>query len=310
MIGARLSRRRFLAVSAAALVAGPAAAAETIRWRGQALGALAEITLLGPETEALRALRAVKASLRRIERLFSLYDPESDLVRLNETGALARPAPEFLALLRLCDRVHRATGGRFDPSVQPLWQAMMAHRGAPDRETLEAALSRVGWSGLRFDEEAVRFARPGMALTFNGIAQGFATDTAVETLAAQGFGAVLVNIGEFRAGEGPWRVGVEDPDFGLVATRRLERSAVATSSPAALRFGTSGQGHILDPAGRNTVSPWSTVSVEARTAALADGVSTACSLLDRPQVVAVLDRLPEIDRVLLVDSEGRRSELA
>jgi len=303
-----LSRRRFLAISAAALAARPTAAQAT-RWRGQALGAVAEITLRGPKKQAGQALRAAKATLRRMERLFSLYDPESDLVRLNETGKLEHPTADFLTLLQTSGEIHRATDGRFDPTIQPLWQTMLRHRGAPDRAALQRALSQVGWSGIAFDRSAVRFERPGMALTLNGIAQGFATDRVAETLAAHGFEETLVNIGEFRAGQGPWRVGVEDPEFGLVATRRLEHSAIATSSPSALPFGPSGLGHIVDPTGALEPSPWSTVSVEARTAALADGYSTAFSLLGRRRIETVRENVPDLERILLVGRDGATIEL-
>ena len=309
MTAGRLGRRRFLAICAAALVVRPEAAQAT-RWRGHALGAVAEITLRGPEKQAARALRAARATLRRMERLFSLYDPQSDLARLNRIGRLARPEPEFLALLRLCGEVHDATGGHFDPTVQPLWQAMSRHRGAPDAAVLRAALSRVGWPGVAFDRQAVRFARPEMAMTFNGIAQGFATDRVAETLAAYGFAETLVNIGEFRAGEGSWRVGVEDPRYGLVATRRLARSAIATSSPSALPFGDSGLGHIVNPTRALAPPIWSTVSVEAGTAARADGYSTALCLLDRSGVEAVTARVSGLDRVLLIGEDGERFELA
>lgn len=303
-----LSRRRFLAISAAAIAVRPGTAQAT-RWRGQALGAVAEITLHGPDEQAGRALRAAKATLRRMERLFSLYDPGSDLVRLNETGRLDNPAPDFLALLRLCNEIHRETGGRFDPTIQPLWRVMLRHRGRPDRTALQDALSRVGWSGVAFDRESVRFERPGMALTFNGIAQGFATDRVAAALAAHGFEETLVNIGEFRAGQGTWHIGVEDPQFGLVATRRLEHTAIATSSPSALRFGDDGPGHILDPTGALRPPSWSTVSVEARTAALADGYSTAFSLLGQPRIGAVMQSTPDLEQALMVGPDGRKTEI-
>ena len=154
-----------------------------------------------------------------MERLFSLYDPGSDLARLNRLGRLTNPAPDFLELLRLSDIVHRASDGAFDPSVQPLWRALA--QGA-EPASLSDARTRVGWSRVAFDKLAVRFLRPGMALTFNGIAQGFATDRVASVLRAQGFTDTLVNLGEFRAGAGSWRVGISDPVAGLVATRRLE----------------------------------------------------------------------------------------
>ena len=292
-----LSRRRFLAISAAMLGAGPARSAATpARWRGVALGAEAEITIHGPGAE--RALAEALALVRAVEAEFSLYDPGSALSRLNRAGRLA-PSPTFAELLGLVDRVPAATGGAFDPTVQPLWEALA--RGG----SLGPARAAVGWERVRLGGGEVRLGA-GQALTFNGIAQGFATDAVADMLEARGFGRALVDIGEHRALGGPWRVGLADPVAGYLGTRTLDMGAIATSSPDALRLGL--EGHILDPrGGRGT--RWSTVSVEATRAAIADAVSTGCCLLDLAQIGAVMRRLPEISAVTLVDADGNLRSL-
>lgn len=285
-----LTRRRFLCISAAALCAGASPVAPA-RWRGIALGAEAEITLHGPGAEA--ALTDAIARVRGIERAFSLYDPGSELSRLNASGWLA-PSPAFRALLQQADAVHRATGGAFDPSVQPLWQALA--RGTD----VETARALTGWERVTIAQEITL--APGQALTFNGIAQGFATDVVTDLLASSGFGRALVNIGEHRALGGPWRLGLSDPAAGYLGTRTLADGAIATSSPAALRLGTGG--HILDPRG-SRAPLWSTTSVEAESAALADALSTACCLLEPDEIRRAMAALPGIRRVTLVDGEGR-----
>lgn len=286
-----MNRRRFLAISAAALVASPARA-ETVRWSGRALGAEAEITLRGPRTGAERALASARAALIRAEALFSLYDPASALSRLNHDGALAAPPPEFSAMLRLVHNVHVATEGRFDPSVQPLWRALATGGDA------DAARSLIGWSRVRIGDP-IRLA-PGQALTLNGVAQGYATDMVSAALAAEGFTETLVNIGEFRAGDGDWRIGVVDPTAGIVRVAHLARGAVATSSPFADLVG--GEGHIIGPHGE--ALHWSTVAVEADSAALADALSTALCLGDAALAAHATRRLPGVRRVTLVDAEG------
>ncbi len=285
-----LTRRRFLAISAA-FAAGPATALAPARWRGVALGAEAEITLHGQGAE--EALRAALACLREIEARFSLYEPASELSRLNRAGHLDASA-EFHALMRLADRVHHATGGAFDPSVQPLWQAL-AFGG-----DVAAARARVGWERITQGGDHIVLAE-GQALTFNGIAQGFATDAVAELLAARGFGQALVNIGEFCALGGPWRLGLSDPEHGSLGTRTLNTGAVATSSPAALRLGE--ETHILDPRGAGGAL-WSTVSVEAESAALADALSTAGCLLPAEALQRAARALGGVRRITLVTHEG------
>ena len=143
-----LSRRRFLAITGAAAVAGRGSdAAPVARWQGPALGTLAEVRLIGIETPG-PIFAAIEAELGRIDRLFSLYRADSALVQLNRDGVLARPDPAFLELLTIARSVHHATEGAFDPTVQPLFAL---HWFNP--------LGWVGWRAMRRDQEAACDAR-------------------------------------------------------------------------------------------------------------------------------------------------------
>lgn len=284
-----LTRRRFLTISAMALALP--ARAEPIRWQAQAMGAQAEVTLHAPAPLAEQAIQAVQQEIARGEALFSLYDSASALVRLNRDGRLPNPDPTFCTLLRQCDKAHHLTGGAFDPTVQPLWQAL-ATGGDTD-----AARTLIGWPRVSISADQITLA-PGQALSLNGIAQGYVTDRVAARLRTLGLGRVLVNIGEFSALGGPWHLGIADPEWGLVATRTLTDRAIATSSSRATLVG--GHSHIL---GR-TAPLWSSVSVETNSAALADALSTGFALMPENAIHTVLPRLPGSTRVLLVTFEG------
>ena len=123
-IDAKPSRRRFLAISAAAacLAGRPLAAAATplVTWRGQALGAAASITLAHPDRAlAQRLLAACAAEIQRLERIFSLYRPDSAISRLNAAGRLEAPPLELVELLARCAELSALTHGTFDATVQP-----------------------------------------------------------------------------------------------------------------------------------------------------------------------------------------------
>ncbi|ARE40767.1 Nitrous oxide reductase maturation periplasmic protein NosX [Rhodovulum sp. P5] len=287
-----MNRRRFLSISAAAVAVPGAACARTV-WRGHALGAEAQVTLAGDRAAAQAVIPALTAELDRIASLFSLYRPDSALVRLNRAGQLSGPPPEMVELLTLCGQVHAATAGRFDPTVQPLWAALA--RG----EDGAAEKGLIGWNRVEFGPDAITLG-PGQALTLNGIAQGYATDRVADLLAGAGFTDVLVDIGEHRALGGPWRLGLRDPAFGLLGTRTLRDGAIATSSPAALSLG--GAAHILSPTG--VPLRWSTVSVEARTAAPADALSTALCMASRDEAEGAVALMPDVRSVTLVDHAG------
>lgn len=298
------SRRRFIAIGAAA--AGVAALPGTSRarvpvatWRGIALGADASATLAGISQSQARPLFArMEAELGRLEGIFSLYRAQSALSRLNRLGRLRNPPPELLELLSLSDTIHAATEGAFDPTVQPLWSlyadAVMRNR-MPRESEIRAARRRIGWQALRYDSDLVEFARPGMALTLNGIAQGYVTDRITELLRARGFGNILIDMGEIRAsgtrpGGGPWRAGIADPDGGVLPLRiGLSDRALATSAPAATVLDSAGRiGHIFDPRPAATGTRWRQVTVSADRAALADGLATALCLLPRKAIARAI----------------------
>jgi FAD:protein FMN transferase len=286
-----MNRRRFLAISAAALVPGRARARD--EWHGRAFGAEAGVTLDGPPECTGPALAAVTAEIAALEALFSLHDPASALCRLNRLGQLT-PEPQLQALLALCGRMHKATEGRFDPTVQPLWRALAEGRDPAPARAL------IGWDRVRSDATGIRLAR-GQALTLNGIAQGWAADRIRAQLAARGFTRALVDMGEFAALGGPWHLGLADPALGLYGRDSITGTALATSSPAALRL-TATETHILGPHGEPPL--WSSITVEHGSAAVADALSTAFCLADARAIRRIAAALPGLRRVIAVSLDG------
>lgn len=288
-----LSRRRFITISAvaAAMLAGQAGRAGTAplyRWQGSALGARASITLSHPDAE--RITTVARAEIERLEDIFSLYRAGSALSRLNAEGRLDAPPFELLDCLTLCAVAHRASGGLFDPTVQPLWDLYARSHSAghaPDQAAIDAALALGGWGDLRYDAQTIRL-RPGMALTLNGIAQGYIADRVAALLRAEGLSDILIDTGELRAlggnpQGGDWPVVLDVPARPVIG---LRDRALASSSPRGTVFDAAGQaGHILDPRTGLPARPvWQLVSVSADSAAMADAMSTAMCLMDRPEI--------------------------
>ncbi len=281
-----LNRRRFLAVSACAagLAASPVAAATFAEWRGVALGAQASLKIAGlSQKDADPIFAEMQSELYRLERIFSLYR-ESQLTTLNREGTLAAPAPELLEVLSLSARINKASAGAFDPTVQALWNA---HAEGGD---LKAAKALVGWSQVSFDTQAVTLAKPGVALTLNGVAQGVVTDRIAALLKARGLENVLIDMGEIAAmgerdaGE-PWRVGVVTPKGEMLRKLTLTDRTLATSAQDGFRL-PDGASHIMHPFGN--APSHALVSIAAPSAALADALSTAACLMHAQAVTAMV----------------------
>lgn len=289
-----MTRRRLIAISAALAILPAAARASvtgtTRQWTGQALGARASIRLDHPDGEAIAA--RVMAEIDRLEDILSLYRPESALCRLNRDGHLAAPPFELLECLSLAGAVHRASGGRFDPTVQPLWAlwAEAAAAGArPDTQAVEAVRNRTGWAKVELAAEAITL-QPSVALTLNGIGQGYVADRVAALLEAEGLSDILIDTGELRAlggrpDGGNWPVRLETGE-----RLALRQRALATSAPLGTTFDQAGlDGHILDPAtGMPVRSTWRAISVSAPSAAIADALATAACLMSDPEAIRTM----------------------
>lgn len=291
-----LSRRRFLAIAAAtgcAVAAGGARAAgqPPLRWHGQALGTNAQLTLHGAHpAHAAAAIGRCLGELARLERVFSLYDPSSALSRLNAAGYLDQPPAELVACFEQALRFGAVSGGAFDVTVQPLWDLYARHyatavAGPPSDTEIADALARVGQGGIALSRDRVVFHKAGMAVTLNGIAQGYITDRIADLLRGEGFTSVLVDMGEIAAvgrhpDGSPWRVALDGPGQML----DLRDLAVSTSSGAGTPFSADGRDHhLFDPHSGRSANRCRAVSVVARDATTADALSTAAAVLPPDQ---------------------------
>ncbi len=293
-------------------------AAARLQWR--------ERTLLGLGTSlslrvahhdpvrAERALDAVVATIRHVEAQMSLFDPDSALCRLNRDGVLLHPDADLLRVLRLAQVVSARSQGAFDVTVQPLWQVFeAAQRDAalPTRAAVGQARARVGWQALEIAPHRVGFTKPGMAITLNGIAQGYAADLARQRLQAHGIEHALIHTGEWASLGRPdarhdWTLGVADPRDEQASFARLtmDGRCIATSADSQTNFSRDYRHHhIFDPRTGYSPPELASVTVAARSCALADALTKVMFVAGMRRAL-VLARQWQVD-VLLVDKTGR-----
>lgn len=310
MMQRAIPRRRFIGITAAAAglsllpFRNPSAEASLAVWRGTALGASASLQIHHEDRRVAEQLleRSVQ-ELRRLEALFSLYQDDSVLVELNRRGVIVAPPREFVDLLEACDRYVAATGGRFDPTVQPLWEVHVRHfetagaaSSGPSDAEVDAARRLVGWEHVLVSEDRIAFGRKGMGLTLNGIAQGYITDRVADLLSREGISRSMIDLGEARAlgshPDGhPWRVGLADPVHPerIAEEVALTEGAVATSAPYGFRFDSHGRfNHLFEPQTGGSAYRYHSVSVLAKQATEADALSTAFSFMSSDEITRTL----------------------
>jgi FAD:protein FMN transferase len=287
--------------------------AERTSW---ALGANVSITALHkdrPTAEA--AIDEAFGELERIEEVMSLYRPHSQLCRLNREGTLDHPHPYLVTVLRAATEISRHSDGAFDATVQPLWQLYSDAKKAgrlPDARAIEESARRVDWRKIDVAPDRIRLRGEGMAVTLNGIGQGFAADRVRAALRARGVRHALVNTGEFgtlgRKPDGtPWTLGIQHPrrPDAYVALAAIEDRFLSTSGDYATPFSDDFRhNHIFDP--RTGLSPteFSSVSVLARTGMESDALTKVLFVLGLEKGLERLKATPGAD-ALLVTKDGR-----
>jgi thiamine biosynthesis lipoprotein len=229
--------------------------------------------------------------LQRVDDRMSLWKP-SELTTLNQAGR-ARVSPDLAAVLWQALDVSHASGGAFDPTVEPLVRAAGHLGGRPRRLGLcERArlLARVGTAHVHLDP-ATREVRldPGTRLDFGGIAKGYAVDLALTALRGSGAAGGLVDLGGSSLGVfgAPATIAVRDPDDPARppwATFELDDAAMASSG------GDQRPGHILDPRTGLPARRVLAATVVARSAMEADALSTAVYVLGADEGLALLSR--------------------
>ncbi len=311
----QVERRRVLTMlaTAAGLAALPfrtlANISPLVQWQGLAMGAEASLSIVHPDrSEAEAIIEDAVRELRRLEKLFSLFDPSSSIRELNAIGRLDAAPRDFRDLLNTALSISHASGGAFDPTVQPLWELYDAHfndttsspatGSGPDAAAVRKALNATGYKSVVVDSSSIAFAKAGMALTFNGIAQGYITDRIAMVLKSAGLQNVLVDMGEFRglgnqAGGEPWRIGLGSNFRPGGDTVTLTDRAIATSEPIGTVFEKTGKfHHLFSPSTGRPASFYRRLSVIAPTATLADALSTGLAVADadaRAEIVANFD---------------------
>lgn len=248
------------------------------------LGCFVEIGL--PKTCSSELFNAAFAQIELIHHLLSFHSPDSDLTRLNRAkGQMVPCHPLSLACLRLAKAMTRASQGAFNCTLGgSLVRTGVLPKHDFDSDTI-AALGT--WQDIVISAQGA-CVRPGVILSLDGIAKGFAVDSAIKTLQRAGARSGWINAGgDVRAfGALVLPVSIRDHGGVLHPQGSLCEAALATStSCASERF----PGVLLDANGQPI--PAQTLAVMAHTAWRADAltkVAAATAAAFRSRIVAAL----------------------
>jgi thiamine biosynthesis lipoprotein len=311
------------ALALLALLTGPPAAGGEIVRDGRAvMGTVLEITVEHDDpVEAREALEACYARATLLEVLFTRWDDDSELVRLNRAagGPPRKLSPALARILRDSIELAERTEGAFDPTVGPLvtlWRRAGREGRLPDPDALAAARAAVGYRGIELEDGRGRLAREGMAIDLGGVAKGWALDRLGEVLATYGIRRALLDFGgSSMLGIGSpsdapsWRVLVSDPRGGYAGVVGLRDQSLSVSESFGESALVEGRrlGHVIDPRSGEPLDRQTGAVVVAPTGAEAEAWSKALLVLTPQRALRLLTAAPDTEAMLLEPSGARRA---
>ena len=255
---------------------------------------------------------AIKASLERVNKHLSNWDPVSEISRFNADQSTAPIAISdmMVKVLAAANSVHRESQGQFDVTLAPLIEVWgfgtrKVDTPRPSPEMIATARARVGQlDKLTLNTAAKTLLKrdPSITINLSAIAKGFGVDEVARTLKTFKISNFMVEIGGdlVTSGLNPrgqkWRIGIERPDAGsqrVQTTIDISGHGMATSGDYRNYREHNGTrySHIINPrTGEPVTHRTASVTVLAQDAMLADAWATALLVLGKDEGMKVARR--------------------
>ena len=270
------------------------------------------------EAAAQAAFSQVFADFDRLDRLLSVWKPDSEVVRLN-AAAGDHPVPvstDTREVLRIAREVSEWTEGAFDVTfgaLTGLWtfDAQDQDGTVPDPREVQARLPLVDYRKLTIDETAgtAFLASKGMKVHLGGIGKGYAVDRAAAILRSHGLRDFMIQaggdlyVGGMKDGR-PWKLGIRDPRGPadqLFATLDLTDGTFSTSGDYERFFVKDGRRyhHILDLKRGEPARLSRSVTLVTNKAVIADALAKGVFILGPVRGLALVERIPDVEAVIV-----------
>ena len=135
-------------------------------------------------SRAEESLMAVRGEIARLEGLFSMFIPESDISRINRSAGKKseKISPETCTVLGEAVRFSRRFPGYFDVTLGPLvdlWRREGESFIPPAEENIRKTITLVNYRDiiLNIREKTAALRQVGQAIDLGGLGKGFAGDS-------------------------------------------------------------------------------------------------------------------------------------
>lgn len=273
-------------------------------------------------------MQAAYEQVAAIDSTCNIYDPESEISKLNAT-AYQKPFKCSDLLWEVLEKsryFYHLTDGAFDISAGPLMKLWGFHRKRktlPDAKEIAEVKKLVGLDKVVFNkkEKTIKFLKKGIKLDLGGIAKGFAVAKAAEAAKKCGVKSGLINLAGNAycfpnppPGKNDYLIGVRHPrdKTSLCGTVNLLDKSVATSGDYERYVIIDGKkfAHIMDPATGKPIQHMLAVTVVTPDATDADALSTGIFIKGPEFAKKVIKEIPKTSILIIkTDETGEKTEI-
>ncbi len=273
------------------------------------------------KTKAFEKIALAIAEIRRIEKLFTTFDENSQTNQINRMAGVGavKVNREVFELIKRSLKIAAVTDGAFDITYgsidKRLWNFDNTMTRLPDAATAQSMVRLINYRNVILNEQecTVMLKEKGMRIGFGGIGKGYAADKAKAILVQEGIQSGIVNAsGDLitwgrQANQQPWTIGIAHPDNARTAFSWLNISglAIATSGNYEKYVLINGKkySHTVNPKTGMPVTGIKSVTIISPYAEIADAMATPVMVMG---VQAGLNLINQIDYLgcIIVDDNN------
>jgi FAD:protein FMN transferase len=259
------------------------------------------------------------AEIRRIEKLLTTFDENSQTSRINQQAGVGavKIDREVYDLIQRSIKISTLTDGAFDITYgsidKGLWNFDKTLTALPDPAVAKSMIRLINYRNIILNESncSVLLKEKGMRIGFGGIGKGYAAEMAKALLKAQGVTSGIVNASGdltawgLQANGKPWTIGIANPDNAQLpfSYMNITDMAVATSGNYEKFVTINGKkySHTINPKTGLPVTGIKSVTIISPNAEIADAMATPVTVMGVGAGMHLINQVHQLACIIIDD---------
>jgi thiamine biosynthesis lipoprotein len=273
------------------------------------------------ESLANEAIDAGIEEIRRIEKLLTTFNEESETAAINRNAGIKPEvvSQETFELIERSIRISEITRGAFDITYgsvdKRLWNFDAEMNKLPDAATASKMVRLINYRNILLNKAdfSVMLKEKGMRIGFGGIGKGYAAEKAKLKMKNIGIDSGIVNAsgdmttwGKQPSGK-PWTIGIADPNAKerIFSYMNISDMAVATSGNYEKFIVVNGQkySHTINPRTGLPVNGIKSVTIICTNAEIADAMATPVMIMGIRTGLDMINQINNLEAIIVDDND-------